>query len=218
MITQEYSDFFNGLAANNHKEWFHENKKTYENHAKKPFLALLEQVIPLLKELEPEISPNPKDALFRINRDIRFSKDKTPYHTLLKAGFSPGGKKSFLPGFYLGMSADTIHLGGGLFNLKGPELKEVRGIIAADPETFNGIVNAKTFTEKFGELRGEKAKRLSKDLQEAIEKTPLIVNKQFYAMGELPLKKHLNSDKLPAVVMEYFQEINALNQFLKRAF
>ena len=75
----------------NNKEWFHKNKKSYEG-AKNAFLALLDSLIHELSLLDSNISPVAKDALFRINRDIRFSKDKTPYNTLLKAGFSPGGK------------------------------------------------------------------------------------------------------------------------------
>lgn len=218
MITKEYTEFFKGLAANNNKEWFHEHKNDYENHAKKPFLALIEYLIPYLKELEPFTSPNPKDALFRINRDVRFSKDKTPYHTLLKAGFSPAGRKSFLPGYYLGISAETIHLGGGLFNLKSPELKQVRELIADDPSEFNGIVNAPSFLDKFGELKGDKSKRMPAEFKSAVESAPLIVNKQFYAMGELPLADYYDSDSLPEVIMEYFREIDPLNHYLKRAF
>ena len=218
MITEKYITFFQGLEKNNHKEWFHGHKKEYENDVKKPFLDLLDALIPELVKLEPTISTNPKDALFRINRDIRFAKDKTPYHTLLKAGFSPGGKKSKLPGFYLGISAEKIHVGGGLFNLKGADLKNVRTLIAENTDDFNTIVNAKSFISTFQYLKGERAKRLDKTFQLILEKTPYIANKQFYAMQELPLIDYLNTDKIFDVVLSSFKAINPLNQFLKQVF
>jgi len=217
MITDKYVAFFRGLKKNNHKEWFHENKKVYENDVKKPFLDLLELLIPEIKMLEPGISSNPKDALFRINRDIRFSKDKTPYNTIMKAGFSRGGKRSELPGFYLGIDQDHIHMGGGLFNLKGPELKKVRSYIAQSTDEFVQIVNSKSFKERFGELSGERAKRVDKAYQPLLDKTPYIANKQFYAMQQIPLTNHINSDQIPGVIMESFREVSMLNNYLNEA-
>lgn len=218
MITQNYITFFKDLEKNNNKEWFHGHKTAYENDVKKPFLKLLEKLIPELEKLEPQISLNPKDALFRINKDIRFSNDKTPYHTLLKAGFSPGGKKSKLPGFYLGISAEKIHVGGGLFNLKGTDLKNVRTLITENTDEFIQLVNSKSFISTFQELKGEKAKRLDKNFQSILSKTPYIANKQFYAMREFPLIDYLYFDKMFSTVIDSFKTINPLNQLLKKAF
>lgn len=217
-IHQAYADFFHGLSENNHKEWFHGHKKDYESQVKAPFLKLLDALIPELIELEPEISPEPKDALFRINRDIRFSKDKRPYNTIMKAGFSPGGKKSLLPGFYLGIDAESIHVGGGLFNVKGPELKAVRSAIAGDPEAFVALVEGAEFKERLGELKGEKITRIGKEFKEAAEKCPYILHKQFYAMARIPLAPHFGSDKLVEALLPYFKAISPMNQFLKNAF
>ena len=97
------------------KEWFHANKKRYENDVKEPFLELLSELLPILHEWDNRILTDEKKAMFRINRDVRFSKDKTPYHTILKAGFSPNGKKSMLPGYYLGISQDSVHVWGRAF-------------------------------------------------------------------------------------------------------
>ncbi len=216
MITSAYVDFFKELEKNNHKEWFHANKKRYEA-VKQEFLGLLDQLIPSLRQLEPKISTNPKDALFRINKDIRFSKDKTPYHTLFKAGFSAEGKKSQLPGFYLGMSADSIHLGGGLFNLESEGIKKVRLYIAEHTDEFLKIVEDPKFKNTFGELKGDRAKRLDKSLHAALEKTPYVANKQFFAMFDLPLKEQLNSDQIVGFVLNYLKAIHPLNQFLNKA-
>lgn len=218
VITQNYIAFFNGLENNNNKEWFHGHKTEYENDVKKPFLNLVDALLPELYKLDPTISQNSKEALFRINRDIRFSKDKTPYHTMLKAGFSPNGKKSKLPGFYLGISANTIHVGGGLFNLKGEDLKGVRRLIAEQTDEFIHIVNSESFISTFQTLKGEQAKRLDKNFQSVLSRTIYIANKQFYAMREFPLIEYLNSDKILSLLIDSFKEVNPLNQFLKKAF
>ncbi len=218
MITKTYSSFFKELAKNNHKEWFHANKKRYENEVKVPFLNLLEELLATLTEWDNRILPDAKKAMFRINRDIRFSKDKAPYHTLLKAGFSPNGKKSVLPGYYLGIDAQSIHVGGGLFMLRPPELKLVREHIAKNPKALIDIANAPSFTQNFGKLKGEKAKRLDKALLPIAEKTDLIYHKQFYAMAEFPLDPFYGSEELSKEVLNHFEAIRPLNTYLNTAF
>ncbi|MGD1847987.1 MAG: DUF2461 domain-containing protein [Salibacteraceae bacterium] len=217
MIAAPYVAFFEGLEQNNHKAWFHANKATYEKEVKLPFTDLVASLISELTALEAAIAPNPKDALFRINRDVRFSKDKTPYNLLMKASFVPGGKKSKLPGFYLGIGAHRVHAGGGLMNLSGADLKRIRQAIADDTQGFVSIVSAAPFVHHFGELKGNRAKRIDKDLQPVLEKTKLIANKQFYAMRQFDLAPYLNSDQLNTVLMEHFKAIYPLNQFLKKA-
>lgn len=217
MITSAYSAFFKELARNNNKEWFYPHKKRYENEVKTPFLNLLDGLLPTLTEWDHRILPDPKKALFQINRDVRFSKDKTPYHTLLKAGFSPNGKKSILPGYYLGIDAENIHVGGGLFMLRGPELKKIREHIAKNPSALTQIVGDTSFTQNFGKLKGEKAKRLDKSLQPATEKTDLIYHKQFYAMAEFPLEPFYGSSELQSEILSHFEAIKPLNTYLNQA-
>ncbi len=218
MITKAYTDFFNELNHNNTREWFHDNKKRYEIDVKQPFLNLLSELIPELRECDSRILQDEKKAIFRINRDVRFSKDKTPYHTMLKAGFSPNGKKSMLPGYYLGISADRIHVGGGLFMIKPPELKLVRAHIADNVESFLEIINSKNFKNKLKELKGETAKRIDKSFETISDKTKHIYNKQFYAMTELPISEYYDSLKLVTVIKEHFEAIKPLNKFLNDAF
>ncbi|PRX56972.1 DUF2461 domain-containing protein [Flagellimonas meridianipacifica] len=217
MITEAYSSFFKELAQNNHKEWFHANKKRYEKDVKTPFLNLLDAVLPTLKDWESKIDEDSKKALFRINRDIRFSKDKSPYNTIMKAGFSPGGKKSELPGFYLGIDAENIHVGGGLFMISTPELKHLRYHIAENAEALLSIVEQTDFVQNFGKLKGEKAKRLDKELMPVSKKTDLIFNKQFYAMAEFPLAPFYDSESLVDEVLNHFEAIRPLNTYLNKA-
>ncbi|WP_298238490.1 DUF2461 domain-containing protein [uncultured Algibacter sp.] len=217
MITKAYTDFFNELKESNTKAWFHANKKRYETDAKLPFLNLLSELIPELRNWDSRILQDEKKAIFRINRDIRFSKDKTPYHIILKAGFSPNGKKSMLPGYYLGITADTIHVGGGLFMVKPPELKMVRSHITKNTEDFLEIINSKNFIDKLKELKGETAKRIDKSFEALASKTEHIYKKQFYAMTELPLSAYYDSPKLITVIKAHFEAIRPLNEFLNAA-
>ena len=218
MITKNYTAFLRELRKNNQTTWFHANKKRYEQDVKAPFIAILEVLISELRKWDARILPDPKKTLFRINRDIRFSKDKSPYHTIMKAGLSPNGKKSIYPGYYLGIDAESIHVGGGLFMLRAPELKKVREHIAGSPTALTDIVTAYDFTANFGKLKGEKAKRLDKKLLEAAKQTELIYHKQFYAMAEFPLEPFYGSEKLVTEVLEHFRAVHPLNEYLNGAF
>ena len=107
MLQQSYFDFFAELAQNNERDWFLAQKKRYESVAKEPFLHLLEQIVASLADSEPDLSLIPvKQMLFRINRDVRFSKDKRPYKEHLSASIGRFGTKDKLyPGHYLQLSA-----------------------------------------------------------------------------------------------------------------
>lgn len=217
MIQETYSSFFKELQQNNTKEWFHSNKKPYEQEVKQPFITLLETIIPVLREWDDAILADPKKALFRINRDLRFSKDKTPYNLMMKAGLSPGGKKSVEPGYYLGIDAEHVHVGGGLFMIRPPELKKIRQYITTHVDEVIQITEAPEFIEHFGMLKGEKAKRLDKDFQEAVQKTALIQHKQFYAFAEFPLAAFYNSSSLTEEILMHFRAIRPLNDYLSKA-
>ncbi|WP_411029427.1 DUF2461 domain-containing protein [Spongiimicrobium sp. 3-5] len=218
MITSAYSAFFKELQHNNNKEWFHANKKRYEDDAKAPFLELLNALIPSLMDWDKRMIPEAKKAMFRINKDVRFAKDKTPYHILLKAGFSPNGKKSVLPGYYLGIDAEHVHVGGGLFMLRPPELKKVRAHIAHEPKELVKITTTPDFKQNFGIIKGEKAKRLDKEFLRVADQTDLIYNKQFYAMAEFPLLPFYGSKKLADEILSHFSAIKPLNEYLNKAF
>ncbi len=218
MVSKEYIAFFKELEKNNHKEWFDKHRKDYEENVRAPFIELVEQVIPALTEMEPSILPDAKKALFRINRDIRFSKDKTPYNTLMKAGLSPGGKKSELPGFYLGIGADYVHVGGGLYQVSKEALSNIRNLIAQNQDEFLSILEQKDFKELFGELQGERNKRIDKQYSELESKVPYIANKQFYVMAKTPSSEFIKNNNQAAFLITYYKTVQPLHFFLNRAF
>jgi uncharacterized protein (TIGR02453 family) len=216
-FTEEYHKFFTNLAKNNTKEWFDKNRKIYENQVKEPFRGFVEEMIVRIHADNPDVLINTQEAIFRINRDIRFSKDKTPYKTHLSAIISPGGKKAKEdPGFYFQLGADGIRIYGGIHIPDKENLEKIRRVIAANPDKFSTIINNKDFKSKFGEILGDKNKRIPPEFKEAAEKQPLLANKDFYVIANL--ESHFITDsKLPEILMGYYFVVKPLLVFFTKA-
>lgn len=198
IFTKETLLFFEDLKQNNHSEWFKINKLRYEEHVKIPNQKLTEILIEIFKKIEPNFSALPKDCIFRINRDIRFSKNKKPYKEFTGAYFSIGGKGSEYPGYYVEFSNDYFAIAGGIYNPDKEILKNLRYEIVGNLETFQSIINDPLFINKTGGLAVvEQNKTLDKFLKPYIEKEPLLLNKHFYFWKVLPsgllLSEHLIS-------------------------
>ncbi len=214
---QDFLDFFKGLSGNNKKEWFHANKKCYEKKVKEPFKALVNEMLFRIKTVEPELEMETKQAVFRINRDIRFAKDKSPYKTHVAANICKGGRMSPKhPGFYFQLSNEGILVGGGAYQLEKEGLHNVRSRLAREPKKIDKLLAGKDFAEKYGEVEGEKNKRLPKEFQEPLEKQPLIANKQFYFMAQLGPEAILDP-KLPEILMDHYMAGKKLNDYLEEA-
>jgi uncharacterized protein (TIGR02453 family) len=212
-----FIEFLRELEKNNNTLWFNENRKTYEKEVKQPFNAFVDEMILRIKVYEPAIPIKAADAIMRINKDIRFSKDKTPYKTHMAANISHYGKKDKAwPGFYFQISHQGITIYGGTYMPEPPALLKIRSHITANPDAFAKIYSDKDFQEKFGSIQGEKNKKLPDEFKAAAIKEPLIANKQFYYMAELEPKIAL-TEKLPEVLMSYYQAGKGLNDFLKEA-
>jgi uncharacterized protein (TIGR02453 family) len=183
MITKEYFDFFAELEKNNNKEWFDANRKRYEKHVKVAFKNLVEQIITEVAFVDDSIAAlEAKDAIFRINRDIRFSNDKTPYKTQMSAIIAPLGKKDKAsPGLYLEIDQSGINVYGGTYMPDKDQLTNLRNNIAEDMDGFQEALASPDFVSHFGGLaESEKNKRIPKELVQAAEEEPLIYNKSFY--------------------------------------
>ncbi|UTW61411.1 DUF2461 domain-containing protein [bacterium SCSIO 12741] len=216
LFSPDYLQFFKELAANNHKGWFDENRKRYEKEVKKPFQQFIQALIDRVKEDDKEVEIEPKDAIFRINRDIRFSKDKTPYKLNMSGIVSPGGRKNKeAPGLYVEAGPEHFRIYGGVYMLDKNNLEDLRFHIAAQGRKFEQLINDKTFVSHYGEIRGEKAKRLPKELKEAAEKQPLIYNKNFYYFAELPPETVI-AENVVDQVMEYYHAGKDLMYFFRQ--
>lgn len=216
-LNQSFIDFFNELSTDNSKKWFDENRKIYEKEVKKPFSLLVEEMINRIQEYEPKMQIKPSDAIMRINRDIRFSKDKTPYKTYVGANISVFGKKDkSYPSFAFQVSPEEVVIYGGVYMLEKDRLENIRNHIIKNPKSFSTAYNAKSFKEKYGKIQGEQYKLVPTELQAIAKKEPYIMNKQFYYSASLT-PKFITTKELPEKLMEYYHAGKKVNDFLKLA-
>ena len=213
-FTPKFFKFFDELAKNNNKEWFDKNRDTYEKEVKQTFKKLVEDLTDKLAKDIPEINRNAAKAIFRINRDIRFSKDKSPYKVNVAAVFSrTGTKDEQYPGFYMHFGADDIMVGGGKYFCTKEDIAKIRQEIYYNNDAFKKLLNDKAFKEKYGTLQGDKNKVLEPDYKEFAKTQPLIANKQFWYYAKLT-RKDITSDKLDTLVYSYFKAAYKVNRFL----
>src|SRR5580704_12331524 len=180
--------FLKDLKKNNNKPWFDANRKKYED-AKSDFENFIQSIIDSHSKKDPTIKElKAKGCTFRINRDIRFSKDKTPYKTNMGASINRGGKKSIYAGYYFHCEPGESFVGGGIWVPMPPELKKVRQEIDYNLDEFKKIVGSKKFKSVYSELyRGEDV---------SLSKVPQGFEKDNLAAEFLKLKSFLAMKKL----------------------
>ncbi|MEO1054574.1 MAG: DUF2461 domain-containing protein [Bacteroidota bacterium] len=216
-FTSDFIAFFEELKDHNHKEWFDANRKRYEQSVKKPFAAFVDEMIGRINHHDPEVRIEAKDAVMRINRDIRFSADKTPYNLHVGAIISKTGRKDkSVPGIFFKLTLEGIEIYGGAHGIDKDQINKVRTAIAAEPNQFQALIEAPNFVKKFGEIHGEKNKRLPKEFEEIANDQPLIANKSFYYFTSID-KKHILSDDLADIIMEYWLAAQPIKDFLANA-
>jgi uncharacterized protein (TIGR02453 family) len=214
-FNQDFIDFFSDLTKKNNREWFKENKQRYELSVKKPFEAFIEEMINRIGDEEDDIRITPKEAIFRIYRDVRFSKDKSPYKTHASAVISPKGRKDFsVPGWYIQLSAEDARFYSGMYEMEKDSLQKLREHIAGNLKEFESLLKEKDFKKYFGTIHGEQHKRLPKEFQEAAEKQPLIANKQFYYFATFEPTKILSKNFTDLLMKCYYASRN-MNNFIK---
>jgi len=157
MLQSSTLKFLKDLKRNNNKQWFDKNRGNYEN-AKADFTAFVQQVINLHGKNDLDIKNlAAKNCLFRINRDIRFSKDKSPYKTNFGASINKGGKKAFdTAGYYFHLEPGHSFMGGGIYMPPADILKKVRQEIDYNLDDFKKILSGKKFKTIYGALSSNK--------------------------------------------------------------
>ncbi|MBU2494100.1 MAG: DUF2461 domain-containing protein [Bacteroidetes bacterium] len=216
-FTKDFIKFLKDLSKNNNREWFNENKKRYESSVKEPFFNFIDEMITRINMDDPSVTIEPKDAIFRIYKDVRFSKDKSPYKTQASAVISPGGRKDLVyPGMYIEINHIDFKIYGGLYQLDKNQLQAVREHITANLLKFSKLLNDKKFKTTYGEISGEKNKRVPPEFAEALAKQPLIANKQFYFFDRLDHETILKPN-LTDIVMKHYHTAKPINTFLKEA-
>lgn len=152
MIHQDTIRFLKALKKNNQREWFELNREKYV-FAKEDFFQFATASLGKMIQIDPTLSELvPKQCVFRINRDVRFSKNKEPYKTNFGASFSKGGKKIQTAGYYFHLEPGACFIAGGFWMPMAPELGKIRQEIDYSFDAFNKIIKNKSFRTSFKEL------------------------------------------------------------------
>ena len=208
-------EFLKVLRAHNNREWFNDNKQYYLD-AKEAFDTFVNSLIAEIELFDPSVRGlTSKNTVFRIYRDVRFSKNKLPYKNQFSAYIAPGGRKSRLSGYYIHFEPGNCMAGGGLHRPNGEELKEVRFEIYNHGDEFTSIIGAKGFRETFGQLIGDKLKRPPTGFPKEFPYIELIKRKEFLAVHTFDEKK-LESDELMPYLIDVFKTLKPMNDFLNR--
>lgn len=162
MIEQSTLDFLTDLKQNNDRTWFKDHKDDYKS-ALANFADMVAMLLHHISGFDDNlIGVLPKECLFRIYRDVRFSKDKIPYKTWFSASMKGGGKNGLFPGYYIHLDTENTYLGGGIWHPPRDILQNIREYIVDHHDEFEKIVLDKTFKNHFGELSGEQLKTAPK--------------------------------------------------------
>jgi uncharacterized protein (TIGR02453 family) len=182
MFTQATLDFLNDLSQNNNREWFTASRPRYDA-AKKELETVVGQLLNKVAEFENLPNTQPKDCIFRINRDVRFSKNKAPYKNNLSAAIGPGGRHSGRVDFYFQIQPNGESLlGAGMWSPTPPQLAAFRQEIDFNPSRLTNIIHDADFRHYFPEIWGESLKKTPKGYTEDHANADLLKRKQLFFM------------------------------------
>lgn len=219
MLTIATIQFLKAIKKNNNKPWFEANRKKYEA-AKQDFEAFIQVVIDKHSKKDPSIAQlKAKECLFRINRDVRFSKDKSPYKTNFGASINPGGKKSMLAGYYFHCEpSGESFVGGGIWMPQPPELKKMRQEVDYCFDEFKKILNNKKFKSVYGNLYSGDDMKLVKVPAGFEKENPAaeyLKLKSFIAMKPIT-EKELSSNNLLKNTTDAMEALQPMLAFINR--
>jgi len=212
----EALDFLRRLKRNNRRSWFQNNKTIYEETVRQPMAQLVHALNQELMNIAPEMVTDPRRAIYRIYRDVRFSPDKAPYKTHIAALFTPRNiPKHSGGGFYIHVSPDELLVAGGAY-MPGPkELWEIRSHIAHNAQTLRRIVSRRRFKKCFGTLEGDQLTRVPKGFPPTHPAADLLRYKQFLVSVTHPPERALDPGLLQ-ILSRYFRAMTPLIRFLNK--
>jgi len=208
--------FLSDLQTNNNREWFQANRRRYEE-GRSEYLAFIEALVSELGIIDQDLGPvDPKNAMFRINRDIRFSRDKSPYKTNFGAFIAKGGKKSGNAGYYFHLDPQGSFIAGGIYHPEPEILKRVRQEIYENPEEFIEIIEDKAFRDYFGELFDDRLKTSPKGYPGDFEFIDLLKYKSYMVSRELD-EKLVGGDGLLEETLKASRMMHPMVRFINYA-
>jgi uncharacterized protein (TIGR02453 family) len=210
-------EFFAKLMRNNRREWFQPRKETFETQLKQPMRELVEALNGELRRLDPEYVTDPDKAIYRIYRDTRFAKDKTPYKDHIAASFyRKGGTGHGLGGYYCAVSHKEVAVGGGIYMPEPETLAAIRSHIAENHQELRKILRAKAVRELFGDLQGEQLTRVPKGYLPDHPAADLLRFKRYILYVELPADLATTPQLYPEIVKR-FRALTPFQRFLSAA-
>ena len=219
MLSKDSLQFLDDLKANNNRDWFLDNKKQYEVF-KKDYQQLVADFLDAMKPLDPTLEMlEVKNCTFRINRDIRFSKDKSPYKDHVGIWMSSGAKGMNRSGYYVHIARAGSFIAGGFYCPEAEDLKKVRKEIAFFHEDLEEIMNNKSFQKEFGDFdRNEN--NLLKNPPRGYEKDHPAIEflklKSFETSQKFNIEEVLKKDFVSKMTQKRIV-LKPLNDFINRA-
>ncbi len=214
LIQQSNLDFLSKLKNNNNREWFNDHKKEYENE-RENVIQFAEGLLSKVKLHDNIETASGKKSLYRIYRDIRFSKDKTPYKTVWSGSFSRA-TNLLRGGYYFHIENGNSFIGGGFWGPNSADLKRMRDNIADYEDEFRAILADKNFKKHFGELRGEQLKTAPKGVDKEHPAIDLLRYKQFLVMRSFSDQEVL-SESFADEINESFKAMRPFFDFMSEA-
>jgi uncharacterized protein (TIGR02453 family) len=214
-IRKSTLDFLNQIKFNNNRDWFLKNHPTYLE-ARENFESFVQKLIDQIIEFEPIMKGlEVKSCVYRFNRDIRFSNDKSPYKTHFGAFIVRGGKKNGdkYGGYYFHVEPGASIIAGGAYMPPAPWLSAIREKIDEEPDRFIKIINSKEFIRFFGQLTGDKLKKAPKGFPPDHPNVDLLKFKSYLVVNEVSDKLVL-SDKYFEHTVNVMKAMKPLNDFL----
>jgi uncharacterized protein (TIGR02453 family) len=216
---RDFYEFFNELKKNNDRTWFNANKQRYHESVVRPMGEYISAMAPRLESISPFYKADPRPhggSMFRIYRDTRFSKDKTPYKTHAACHFRHGaGRDAHAPGFYLHIETDSISIGGGIWRPPSKQLGLIREFIADNPSAWEKLTQSAELN-KMGGIQGDSLVRPPRGYKADSRHIEDLKRKSFYAMAGFEPELALS----PALLDEstrVFRVVAGLNHFINDA-
>jgi len=212
----DFFRFFKQLKKNNNREWFNENKTRFQESVLEPMSMFIVAMQPRLMKISGHYVADPKihgGSMFRIYRDTRFSKDKTPYKTHAACQFRhEAGKDAHAPGFYIHIDTDQVFFCGGIRTPPSTKLNKIRDFIADNARSWARIKNARKVVD-VGGIQGDSLKRAPRGFNEEHVHIEDLKRKSFYVMTETSPESAAKPGFVDEVT-EGFTRAAPLNRFI----
>lgn len=209
-------EFLKELSANNNREWFQDNKKWY-NESREKMTFLTDVLINEIGKFDPAVrGVLAKDSMFRIFRDVRFSKDKRPYKTNFGSFICKGGRKSVNPGYYFHLEPGGCFIGGGIYMPPAEPLRAIRNFMAEHAEEYREIIDDPDFKKEFPEMYDDKLKTAPKGFSKDHEHIDLLRYKSFI-FSKTFNDSVVTGDKYVQEMVSAFHRLYPVNRFLYQA-